>query len=58
VALAPDQRARLDTLTAPVLGFPQSMQPIFPAVQNGGASVNGVQVPASGFGLVKGDVPY
>ena len=58
VALAPDQRTRLDALTAPVLGFPQSMQPIFPAVQHGGTTVNGVHAPESPFVMAKGDVPY
>jgi hypothetical protein len=58
LALTPEQIARLDGLTAPVLGFPQSMQPIFPGIQNGGTSVNGVHAPASGFGLVQGEAPY
>jgi aryl-alcohol dehydrogenase-like predicted oxidoreductase len=56
--LKPEEVARLDALTAPTFGFPQSMQPIFPAIHNGGTTVNGVYAPASGFGLVKGETPY
>lgn len=58
LALAPEETARLDALTAPAFGFPQSMQPIFPAIHNGGTRVNGVHAPASPFGLVAGDKPY
>ncbi|WP_242342946.1 aldo/keto reductase [Anaeromyxobacter terrae] len=56
--LTPDERARLDALTAPTFGFPQNMQPIFPAIHNGGTTVNGVYAPPSPFGLVWGDEPY
>jgi aryl-alcohol dehydrogenase-like predicted oxidoreductase len=56
--LSPQEVARLDALTAPTFGFPQSMMPIFPAIHNGGTTVNGVHAPASGFGLVKGEKPY
>jgi len=56
--LTPGEIARLDALTAPTFGFPQNMQPIFPAIHNGGTTVNGVHAPASGFGLVKGETPY
>jgi aryl-alcohol dehydrogenase-like predicted oxidoreductase len=58
VMLTAAELARLDALTAPVLGFPQSMQPMFPAIHNGGTTVNGVSAPPSGFGLVKGETPY
>lgn len=58
LTLTAAERGRLDALTAPALGFPQSMAPVFPAIHNGGTSVNGVFAPASPFGLVKGDVPY
>ena len=58
LTLTAEEVARLDGLTAPSFGFPQSMQPIFPAIHNGGTTVNGVYAPASGFGLEKGDVPY
>jgi aryl-alcohol dehydrogenase-like predicted oxidoreductase len=58
LTLTAEEVARLDALTAPSFGFPQSMQPIFPAIHNGGTTVNGVYAPASGFGLEKGEVPY
>ncbi|BDU71587.1 aldo/keto reductase [Mesoterricola silvestris] len=58
LTLTPEETAQLDQLTAPVFGFPQSMQPIFPAIHNGGTTVNGVSAPASSFGLVKGEKPY
>ena len=50
--------SRLDALTKPALGFPQHMQAWFPAIHNGGTSVNGVQMPPSGFVMEKGDKPY
>ncbi|QSQ17100.1 aldo/keto reductase [Myxococcus landrumensis] len=58
VKLTADQRARLDALTKPTFGFPQNMQPIFPAIHNGGTTVNGVFAEASPFGVVKGEKPY
>jgi aryl-alcohol dehydrogenase-like predicted oxidoreductase len=47
VKLSAEDLGRLDALTKPVFGFPQSMQPLFPALQNGGTSVNGVSAPPS-----------
>jgi aryl-alcohol dehydrogenase-like predicted oxidoreductase len=58
VTLTPAELAHLDGLTAPKLGFPQSMQPVFPAIINGGTSVNGVQMEPSGFVMQRGDKPY
>jgi hypothetical protein len=37
--------ANLDSLTKPTFGFPQTMQPLFPAIHNGGTMVNGVHAP-------------
>jgi hypothetical protein len=34
------------------------MQPWFPAIHNGGTTVNGVFAPASRFGVQKGDEVY
>ena len=45
VTLSAEELARLDALTKPVFGFPQSMQPMFPAIHNGGTTVNGVHEP-------------
>lgn len=50
--------AELSALTQPTLGFPQSMQPVFPAIHNGGTRVNGVYAPPSPFILQPGDQPY
>jgi aryl-alcohol dehydrogenase-like predicted oxidoreductase len=50
--------AKLDELTKPTFGFPQNMQPWFPAIHNGGTSVNGVQLEPSAFVLQKSDTPY
>jgi aryl-alcohol dehydrogenase-like predicted oxidoreductase len=58
VRLGPDELARLDTLTKPTFGFPQSMQPMFPSIHNGGTTVNGVYGPPSGFVMEKGEKPY
>ena len=56
--LTPDDLAKLDALTKPVFGHPQNMQPMFPAIHNGGTSVNGVAAPASSFVMEKGEKPY
>jgi hypothetical protein len=56
--LTSEELGRLSALTQPKLGFPQNMQPIFPAIHNGGTSVNGVFAPASPFGVQPGDTPY
>ncbi len=58
IKLSADELGRLDALTKPTFGFPQSMQPWFPAIHNGGTSVNGVRVPASSFGVEEGDKIY
>ena len=58
VKLSAEEVGRLDALTKPTLGFPQSMQPFFPAIHNGGTSVNGISAPLSPFGVGKGDKIY
>jgi aryl-alcohol dehydrogenase-like predicted oxidoreductase len=58
VTLTPDELGRLDGLTKPTLGFPQNMQPIFPAIHNGGTSVNGIYGARSVFVMEKGATPY
>jgi aryl-alcohol dehydrogenase-like predicted oxidoreductase len=58
VRLTAEELARLDALTKPTFGFPQSMQPMFPAIQHGGSTVNGVYAPTSGFVIEKGERPY
>jgi aryl-alcohol dehydrogenase-like predicted oxidoreductase len=56
--LTPTELARLDTLTKPTFGFPQSMQPMFASIHNGGTTVNGVGAELSPFVIQKGDKPY
>jgi aryl-alcohol dehydrogenase-like predicted oxidoreductase len=58
IKLSSEELAQLDSLTKPTFGFPQNMQPWFPAIHNGGTSVNGVYAPPSSFGVEKGDKPY
>ncbi|AKV00374.1 L-fuco-beta-pyranose dehydrogenase [Labilithrix luteola] len=58
VKLTAEELARLDALTKPTFGFPQNMQPMFPAIHNGGTTVNGVSAPLSPFVIDKGDKPY
>ena len=58
LVLTAAELAHLDALTKPVFGFPQNMQPLFPAIHNGGTTVNGIHAPASPFGLEKNDKPY
>ena len=58
VKLGEAECAQLDALTKPTIGFPQSMQPMFPAVHHGGATVNGVYAPPSPFVIGAGETPY
>jgi aryl-alcohol dehydrogenase-like predicted oxidoreductase len=58
VKLSADELGRLDALTKPTFGFPQSMQPFFPSIHNGGTTVNGVYAPTTAFGVEKGDKVY
>ena len=58
VNLSADELARLDAITAPTFGFPQSMLPMAPGITNGGTTVNGVSAPVSDYVMPKGDQPY
>src|SRR5882757_6202722 len=58
VKLSAEELGRLEALTKPTFGFPQNMQPWFPALHNGGTSVNGFSAPPSSFGVEKGDKIY
>jgi aryl-alcohol dehydrogenase-like predicted oxidoreductase len=58
VRLSAEEFGRLDALTKPTFGFPQSMAPWFPAIHNGGTSVNGVFAPPTSFGVEQGDKIY
>jgi aryl-alcohol dehydrogenase-like predicted oxidoreductase len=58
VKLSADDLARLDALSKPKFGFPQSMQPMFPMIHNGGTTVNGVSAETTPFGIMPGEKPY
>lgn len=58
VKLTQDDLAKLDALTKPTFGFPQSMQPMFPSIHNGGTTVNGVYGAPSPWVMEKGGAPY
>lgn len=58
VKLTKEDIGRLDALTKPTFGFPQSMEPFFPAIHNGGTSVNGLYGEISPFVIGKEDKPY
>ncbi|RYZ54050.1 MAG: aldo/keto reductase [Proteobacteria bacterium] len=58
VLLSDKEVAHLNGLTKPVFGFPQSMEPMFPSIHNGGTTVNGVSAETTSFGVQKGDKIY
>jgi aryl-alcohol dehydrogenase-like predicted oxidoreductase len=58
VDLSAEELGRLDALTAPRLGFPQSMLPMAPGIINGGTTVNGNSAQISDFVMPEGDRPY
>ena len=58
VKLTPEELAHLDEKTKPTLGFPASMQSMFPAIHHGGATVNGVHAEPSAFVMLRGEKPY
>ncbi len=58
VKLRTEDLQQLEALTRPTFGFPQSMQPHFPSIHNGGTTVNGVYAPPSNFVMPKGEKPY
>jgi aryl-alcohol dehydrogenase-like predicted oxidoreductase len=58
VTLTAEELARLDAITEPTLGFPQSMLPMAPALVNGGTTINGGSAPVSEFVLPEGAKPY
>ena len=58
VTLTKEELGRLDARTKPTFGFPQSMEPWFPSIHNGGTTVNGVSSAPSPFVMEKGGKPY
>jgi aryl-alcohol dehydrogenase-like predicted oxidoreductase len=57
VTLSAEELAHLDGMTKPAVPFPQRMQPVFPAIHNGGTTINGV---AGGPSMIikPGEKPY
>ena len=58
LVLTKAEHDQLSALTQPTFGFPQNMAPMFPAIHNGGTTVNGVAGDHSPFVLPKGAKPY
>jgi aryl-alcohol dehydrogenase-like predicted oxidoreductase len=58
VSLTAEEVARLNSLTEPTFGFPQSMLTSVPGITNGGTTVNGVSVPTSDYVMPEGNRPY
>jgi len=58
VTLTMEEIAHLNERTKPTLGFPANMQPMFPAIHNGGTTVNGTHAEPSSFGMLRGEKPY
>jgi aryl-alcohol dehydrogenase-like predicted oxidoreductase len=58
LVLTAEELAHLDEKTKPTLGFPANMQPMFPAIHNGGTRVNGIYAEPSSFVILRGEKPY
>jgi aryl-alcohol dehydrogenase-like predicted oxidoreductase len=58
VNLDADELARLDALTKPTFGFPQSMFAQAPGIINGGTTINGISAPTSEYVMPEGGQPY
>jgi diketogulonate reductase-like aldo/keto reductase len=58
VNLTAEERARLNALTEPTFGFPQSVLTMAPDLINGGTTVNGVSAPVSEYVIPEGVQPY
>jgi aryl-alcohol dehydrogenase-like predicted oxidoreductase len=58
VNLTAEELARLNALTEPTFGFPQSMLTTAPGITNGGTTVNGVSAPISDYVMPEGNQPY
>ena len=58
VKLTAEEVVRLNAITEPTFGFPQSMLTMAPGITNGGTTVNGVSGPISDYVMPKGNQPY
>ncbi len=58
VNLNDEELVRLNALTEPTFGFPQSMLTTAPGITNGGTTINGVSAPISEYVMPEGHEPY
>ena len=58
VNLSAEELARLNAVTEPAFGFPQTMLPMAAGITNGGTTVNGVSAPISEYVMPEGSRPY
>ena len=58
VNLSAEELARLNAVTEPAFGFPQTMLPMAAGITNGGTTVNGVSAPISDYVMPEGSRPY
>jgi aryl-alcohol dehydrogenase-like predicted oxidoreductase len=58
VNLTAEELARLNAITEPTFGFPQSMMTMTPGIINGGTTINGVSGPISDYVMPEGNKPY
>ena len=58
VNLSAEELTRLNKLTEPRLGFPQSMLALTPSMTHGGTTINGVSAPPSEYVMPEGGQPY
>jgi aryl-alcohol dehydrogenase-like predicted oxidoreductase len=58
VNLTAEELARLNAVTEPTFGFPQSVLTLAPGFTNGGTTVNGVAAPTSDYVMPEGRRPY
>jgi aryl-alcohol dehydrogenase-like predicted oxidoreductase len=58
VNLTAEELSRLNAITAPTFGFPQTMLPMAPGIINGGTTINGVSAPISEYVMPEGKKPY
>jgi aryl-alcohol dehydrogenase-like predicted oxidoreductase len=58
VNLTAKELGRLNAITEPIFGFPQTMLPMAPGIINGGTTINGVSAPISEYVMPEGKKPY
>src|SRR5882757_3412669 len=58
VNLTAEELGRLNAITEPTFGFPQTMLPMAPGIINGATTINGVSAPISEYVMPEGKKPY